>query len=131
MNPELKLAFLTDSQISKDMSSSDPKVAGLWSAGLLLKNYDRSIPEMVKALGGMAWDPQDIELSQALVDQSHNLGLKVIPWTWPEETGGEISVQETEKLITFGVDGIITDRPDIVRGLLAARDKQVPCSCFK
>lgn len=61
--------------MSKNMLSPDPKIAGLWTAGKLLKNYDNSVPKMIAALGGNIWGAQDIELTQELVDQA--------PQPWP------------------------------------------------
>ncbi len=121
INPEIKTAYLTDADIDKAMRSSDPKIAGLWSAGYLLKDYDNSIPKMVKALGGSLWDPQDTELTKKSLMQAHELGLKVVTWSWPGQTGMEFDGTLTDKLIGWGVDGIITDRPDMLRGLMAAR----------
>lgn len=121
INPKIKTAYLTDADLSKSMLNENPKIAGLWSAGYLLKDYQNSIPKMIKALGGSVWGPQDIEVTKENLAEAHRLGLKVVPWTWPEQTGSELSVPMMEKLIDLGVDGIITDRPDILRGLLAAR----------
>ena len=42
------------------------------------------------------------------IDEAHSAGLKVIPWTVNERP-------EMERLVGLGVDGIITDRPDLAR----------------
>lgn len=131
INPNIPTEYLTDKNGEAKMRSKDPKVAGLWTAGRLLKNYDNSIPKMIAALGGQFWGPQDIELTLQRVKAAHQLGLKVVAWTWPKQTGQEIDVPITEQLMTMGVDGIITDRPDIVRGLMAARDLRIPQSFAK
>jgi glycerophosphoryl diester phosphodiesterase len=45
------------------------------------------------------------------VDRAHSLGLKVIPWTVND-------VRAMRELIGYGVDGIITDYPTLLRGVL-------------
>ena len=121
INPDIKTAYLTAKISAENMKNSNPEIAGLWSAGRLLKDYDYSIPKMIHAMGGKIWGPQDIEVTKENVKEAHQLGLKVVPWTWPENTGSEINTQMIEKLLGLGVDGIITDRPDILKGLKAAR----------
>ncbi len=61
------------------------------------------------AQGAVIWSPNYEDVTPARLDQARTLGLKVIPWT----------VNETDtmkKLIEAGVDGIITDRPDLLLG---------------
>ena len=132
INPKIVTAYLTDELIVKSMSSSDPKVAGLWSAGYLLKNY-RSVPDMIAALGGKIWGPEYWGVTLKLVNEAHHdqlkvVGFKLVPYTWPEKYGTEFNPKLIEKLIDMGVDGIITDRPDMLRGLMAARGMKVPPS---
>jgi len=119
LDPKIATAYLTDKEISENMTSPLPEIAGLWSAGYLLKNYDNSIPKMIAALGGKIWGAQTSELTKQLVDEAHHYGLKVVPWT-----ADKMSV--IDRMINDGVDGIITNRPDIVRGLFAARDIPLP-----
>lgn len=126
INPKITTAYLTAYEEESNLYSSDSQLAGLWTAGHLLKNYANSIPKMIASLGGKIWGPQDIELTPALVNEAHSFGLEVVPWSWPEKTGTEMNVSFTEKLIATGIDGIITDRPDILRGLMAARGMQLP-----
>ena len=56
--------------------------------------------------------PDDIAAAKAL-------GLKVIPWTVNERA-------DMERLIALGVDGIITDYPDRLRAVMAAKDMPLP-----
>ncbi len=126
LNPKIVTAYLTDGIDTRKMASSNPKIAGLWTAGFLLKNYNDSIPKMIATLGGKVWGPQDVQLTPELVDQAHELGLKVVPWSWPEKTGAGVHVVMKERLIDMGVDGMIVDRPDVLRGLLTARGMRVP-----
>ncbi|WP_297598780.1 glycerophosphodiester phosphodiesterase [Mycobacterium sp.] len=53
------------------------------------------------------------------VDRAHALGLKVIPWTVNEPDA-------MREQIGYGVDGIITDYPGRLRGVLAERGMPLP-----
>jgi glycerophosphoryl diester phosphodiesterase len=76
------------------------------------------VPIKIYELGGKLWDPQDTELTQAKLDEAHRLGLKVVTWSYPEESGKVHDEAMVKKLIKMGVDGIITDRPDLVKNLI-------------
>ena len=105
---------------------SNPAIAGLWTGGKLIKNYGNSMPQMIKALGGACWEPEDAELTKPALDEAHKLGLKVVVWTWPEHIGTTFDVLLIEKLIDWGVDGIITDDPGQLISMLAARGYAIP-----
>ncbi len=53
------------------------------------------------------WSPRARDLTPELLAEAQGLGLKVIPWTIND-------VATMEELIEMGVDGIITDRPDLL-----------------
>ena len=53
------------------------------------------------------------------VDRAHALGLKVIPWTVDD-------VDAMRRQIGYGVDGIITDYPTALRGVLAELSMPLP-----
>jgi len=82
-----------------------------WKAGHLLTNYKNSIPYMITRLGGDIWCPNYKGLSEEYVKEAHAYNLKVIPWTVNDEV-------EMLSLIKMGVDGIITDRPDILKKII-------------
>ncbi len=73
-----------------------------------------------------AWEPEDVELTKETLQEAHNLGLKVVVWTWPEHSGTTFNADLVSKLIDWGVDGIITDDPGMLISMLAARDYPVP-----
>lgn len=58
-------------------------------------------------------------VTAGMVRHAHRNGIKVIPWTVNDEP-------TMAKLIDDGVDGAITDYPDRLRGLLAARGHRLP-----
>jgi len=51
------------------------------------------------------YSPHFEKVTQAIVDECHQLGMKIIPWTVNETT-------QMKKLVQYGVDGIITDYPN-------------------
>jgi glycerophosphoryl diester phosphodiesterase len=52
---------------------------------------------------------------KAFVDRAHSLGLKVIPWTVNDAAA-------MREQIAYGVDGIITDYPTLLRSVLVSED---------
>ena len=126
IDPSIKTAFLTDHNIEKKMRSANPAIAGQWSAGHLLRDYHDSIPAMIRALGGSVWGPEDVTVTAQRVKEAHDLGLKVVPWSWPEQNQRVFDSAQILRLIRSGVDGIITDRPDLLRVLLEKEGIAVP-----
>jgi glycerophosphoryl diester phosphodiesterase len=57
--------------------------------------------------------------AERLVEMAHRIGVRVVVWTVDDP------VQMT-RLLDAGVAGIITDRPDILREVLVARDQWIP-----
>ena len=130
LDKRVKTAYLTSRDSEPGGADSffapDPKTAGLWTGGKLVKDYGGSIPAMVKAWGGYAWDPEDAELTKESLDEAHRLGLKVVVWSWPEKLGTAFDAELTKRMIDWGVDGIITDDPGRLSSMLAARGLGVP-----
>ncbi len=130
LDRRIRTAYLTSRDNEKEGDESflspDPMVAGRWTGGKLLKDYGGSLPAMVKALGGFAWDPEDVELTKESLDEAHRLGLKVVVWSWPEKLGTAFDAKWVAKMIAWGVDGIITDDPGRLISMLAARGLPVP-----
>ncbi|RYF43342.1 MAG: glycerophosphodiester phosphodiesterase [Comamonadaceae bacterium] len=91
---------------------------GQWTAGFKIADH-ASLPAMIKAAGGAVWAPNGGAVTPELVKQAQALGLKVIPWTINNPA-------EMEKLIGWGVDGIITDYPDRLRTVMQARNLPLP-----
>jgi len=57
--------------------------------------------------GANIWSPNYNNLTPNLIAEAHEAGLLVIPWTVNEP-------EEMVRLIEWGVDGLISDRPDLV-----------------
>jgi glycerophosphoryl diester phosphodiesterase len=58
-------------------------------------------------------------MTEALVKEAQSLGLKVIPWTVNNPA-------DMERLVGWGVDGLITDYPDRLRQVLQQRGLPLP-----
>ena len=63
------------------------------------------LPDAIAAEGGGTWTPHWGTLTPDLLARAHALGIAVIPWTVNEVT-------DMERLIGWGVDGLISDYPD-------------------
>jgi glycerophosphoryl diester phosphodiesterase len=79
-----------------------------WTAGMHVRSFKGSLPRMVKAAGGAVWSPYYRELTPESLKEAQALGLKVVLWTVNEPP-------DMRRLIEWGVDGIISDRPDTLR----------------
>jgi glycerophosphoryl diester phosphodiesterase len=86
-----------------------------WNAGFTFARHG-SIPRMIKAAGGTHWSSNWRELNAGNVAEAKGLGLKVLAWT--------VNDRETmQSMLDLGVDGLVTDRPDIAIELL--RDRKI------
>ncbi|MET0207608.1 MAG: glycerophosphodiester phosphodiesterase family protein, partial [Burkholderiaceae bacterium] len=57
------------------------------------------------------WSPTFGEVTPESVREAHALGLKVLPWTVNQRA-------DMVRLVNWGVDGLITDYPDVLRNVL-------------
>ena len=103
--PDIRLAWLTRAAILPQ--------ARAWWEGPHPADYGGSVPRAVAAEGGPIWAPEHVDLTQASVAEAHGLGLRVIPWTVNRP-------DEMRRLIGWGIDGLITDRPDLAHAVMAA-----------
>jgi glycerophosphoryl diester phosphodiesterase len=94
---------------------------GRWTAGLRLADHGGSVPRLVKAAGAAVWSPHFNNLTPALLQEAQALGLKVVPWTVNDPDA-------IERLIDWGVDGLISDYPDRVRAVMQGRGMPLPAA---
>jgi glycerophosphoryl diester phosphodiesterase len=102
IRPELRLAWLTRPETARD--------AMLWWDGITPADFDNAIPAAVASEGGQIWAPAFDSLTSAAIARAHELGLLVIPWTVNRRAS-------MRRLIGWGVDGLITDRPDLAKAV--------------
>lgn len=77
---------------------------------ITLKVFWRAVA-FAKSINADAIHPQFLFVNEKLVKDAHKAGIMVNPWT----VNDPIFI---EKMIKCGVDGIITDLPDVVGGML-------------
>jgi glycerophosphoryl diester phosphodiesterase len=117
--PMIARSYLTSQVSGFDTVSSRDGMPSPWLAGLDAAAHGNSVPRLVVAAGGTIWSPNFRDLTEAIVAEARALGLTLLPWTVND-------APTMERLIAWGVDGIITDRPDILRGVMAARGMPLP-----
>lgn len=109
--PNVPTSYLTVQQDWFDNIRKGEQGSSAWTAGYDIDTFEGSIPHMVKAAGGSIWSPYYREVTAEKINQAHDLGLEVKVWTVNE-------VEQMEALINMDVDGIITDYPDRLRGVM-------------
>jgi glycerophosphoryl diester phosphodiesterase len=115
--PEIPTVYLTQQQQPEEniyLDKSSP-----WTAGFDPMKYGGSVPRAVKAAGGRIWSPLYEEVTVRSIAEAHSLGLPVIVWTVNDP-------KEMSRLIDMGVDGIISDRPDLLRTVAASKGISLP-----
>lgn len=116
--PEIPTVYLTSQQKWGDnictgpaagTPTVDPAECGEspWTAGIQL-GKEGSVPRMVKAAGGAIWSPFYQDIDAAKVKEAHELGLTIVVWTVNDP-------EQMKRMVELGVDGLITDRPDVFR----------------
>jgi glycerophosphoryl diester phosphodiesterase len=116
--PEIATSYLSSQQQSLDTIQAGHREDSPWTAGIRYRDHG-SVPRMVKAAGGRIWSPNYIDLTDAAVKEAKALGLTVLPWTVNDRA-------DMERLIDWGVDGLITDYPDRLREVMAAKNLPLP-----
>ena len=119
--PEIALVALTDQQPDEDTIEAGKPGKSAWLGELDVDDHGGSVPQLVKELGAAAWSPHARDLTPALVIEAHSLGISVIPWTVNDP-------KDMAAAIAAGVDGLITDRPDLLRALLESKGVPVPAA---
>lgn len=80
---------------------------------ILIEDFDKRTPEQLQSALGFKpdiWSPHYSLVNAALVKYCHDRAIRLIPWTVNEKA----QMMELKKI---GVDGIISDYPDLFQGL--------------
>lgn len=111
--PEVATVYLTAQQRWLDNVGAGRSDASPWTAGLRYSEHG-SVPKLIKAAGGRLWSVYFGDLDRNSVQEAHALGLKVLVWTVNDAA-------TMGRMLDLGVDGLITDRPDVAREVLRER----------
>lgn len=113
--PEIERVYLSSQQEGgfHTLRPNSPWTAGRDPAA------HASPAHLVRAAGGRVWSAFHADLAPASVRQAHDLGLRVLAWTVNDTA-------RMDTLIDMGVDGIVTDRPDLLRKVLRRRGMPLP-----
>lgn len=113
--PRLALNALTNtSQLAVGEPGASP-----WLAGLDIDDFEDSVPAAVSALGFDAISPSHTTITPAMVTEAHAARLRVLPYTVDSEP-------MMRQFVTMGVDGLITNRPDLLREVLESMGRPLP-----
>ena len=116
--PEIPTVYITVQQSAMDTIGATKSSGSPWTAGIQYKDHG-SVPKMIKAAGGTIWSAYFGDLTEFKVNETHGLGLQVFAWTVNDPA-------QMKKMLDIGVDGMVSDRPDLVRAVMAERKLPLP-----
>jgi glycerophosphoryl diester phosphodiesterase len=117
--PEIERVCLTIDGGPADTLQRGAPGPSPWTAGFDIDDFGGSTPRLVQAAGCAVWSPRFADLAKDKVAEAKSLGLKVIPWTVNDPA-------DMVRLIDMGVDGIISDYPNRLRAVMAAKGLALP-----
>ena len=115
--PQVDTVYLSAQQSWLDNIGAQASQPSPWTAGWAFANHG-SVPRMIKAAGGRIWSAFHGDLTEALVREAQSLGLRVLVWTVNNP-------EQMARFVDMGVDGLVTDRPDLAADLLRKRGVRV------
>ena len=89
-----------------------------WLGGIDIHDFGGDPVKAAHSLGLDDVSPYFKEITKELTDEAHEFGMKVVPWTVNSRKG-------FEAMYGMGVDGIITDRPWLLRSFLEEKGEQL------
>lgn len=111
--PDIELSFLTAERPGLDNLQRKSSAPSPWLAGHTLEAFGGCVSHLIRHLGGVVWAPYFEDIGEDDVRAAHDAGLKVVVWTVNE-------ANDMRRLLGLGVDGIITDYPDVGRAVIDA-----------
>jgi len=115
--PKIPTVYLTLQRGSGQTVALDKATS--WTAGFNPADHGGSLPRTIKAAGGAIWSPYFGDVTATLVTEAHALGLRVVVWTVNKR-------EDMARMIELGVDGIISDRPDLLRQVAGEKGIALP-----
>ena len=111
--PEIDTVYLSSQQRGFDNIGAQQPEGSPWTAGFQHREHG-SVPKMIRAAGGKFWSVHYGDIDAARVREAQALGLKVLVWTVND-------APTMQRMLDLGIDGLITDRPDIAATVLRER----------
>lgn len=125
VEPRLPLVALTN----RDFLQTGQPGASPWLGGLDIDDFGGDPIRAVSSFGADSFSPvygwkradggYDPYVTRAMVRSAHRAGLAVVPWTVDDEAA-------MRDMIDLGVDGLITDYPQVLRTVLADEGFRLP-----
>ncbi len=115
--PKIPTVYLTLQRGSSPTIALDKPTN--WTAGFNPADHGGSLPRTIKAAGGAIWSPYFGDVTAALMAEAHSLGLRVVVWTVNKP-------EDMAHMIEIGADGIISDRPDLLRQIAGEKGIKLP-----
>ena len=121
LDPNITLVALTCEQptwgpepgnVCREVNKPGPSK---WMAGLDIDDFQGDYVKAAHMIGADVVSPYFPELSLDLINEAHDLGMKIVPWTVN-------SKKDMVTMLDMGVDGMISDKPWILRELLVSRN---------
>lgn len=116
--PEIGTVYLTAQQRWLDNIGAGRPDGSAWTNGIQYSDHG-SIPRMIEAAGGRIWSAYFRDLDRAKISEARELGIQVLAWTVN-------SPADIARMLDLGVDGIVSDRPDLVREEMKRRGLPLP-----
>ncbi len=118
INPKVETIGLYVEEDWNDINSKtlwlDKESKSPWLAGINIHDFNDDPIEALHYLKIDSASPYYEKLTEEQVIKAHKYNMKVVPWTVNDKVN-------MEKLYNMGVDGIITDRPWILKELLESK----------
>ena len=109
-HPEVTTGWLTE-----EMDDAERR---LWWGDELAARFSGSTARVIAEEGGHCWLPEFREVRERDVEAAQRLGLRVIPWNVDR-------TEDISRAVEWGVDGLITDRPDSALDVRAAQTRLI------
>lgn len=93
-----------------------------WLGGLDIKDFEGNPVAAAHSLGFQILSPYYEEISKGQVNEAHKYGMQVIVWTVNDPV-------DMEMMYAMGVDGMISDRPWVMREFLESKAVPLPPKC--
>ena len=103
LRPGMTVACLTSERINLERGEAGPSP---WLDGFDVDDFPDTVA-LVEAFGADIMSPDYRDIGRSDVAAAHERGIRVVPWTVNERAA-------MRRLIEIQVDGIITDRPDLL-----------------